>query len=58
MAHHRILENILKEQQPQRGLAIDNRRLQPADFKQVSTQKKHRPRQCFSDIIFSELRRE
>jgi hypothetical protein len=26
LVHHRFLENVLKEQQPQRGLIIDSRR--------------------------------
>jgi hypothetical protein len=34
LAHHRILENRLKEQQPQWGFTIDSRRFQPAAMKE------------------------
>jgi hypothetical protein len=34
MAHHRILEDRLKEQQPQGGFTIDSRRFQPAAMKE------------------------
>jgi hypothetical protein len=33
-AHHRILEDRLKEQQPQGGFTIDSRRFQPAAMKE------------------------
>jgi hypothetical protein len=33
LVHHRFLGNVLKEQQPQRGLIIDSRGFQPAAAK-------------------------